>query len=493
MKMMMTTTIKTYDYIVIGAGSAGLSFSALMERKGFSVALIEAHSLPGGCSSYFERDGYIFDAGATTLSGLKSNRPIAKLIKDLDLKIELTAIDPGIVSIIKNKVIHRYKNPMKWNEELTRVFPKIQHEKFWKKISEIEHSGWNLTQDFKNIPLRSFSTLPSFFNSKFFSAIKSLPNLFKSVGAELNDLAINDPDYLAMIKEMLFITAQNNELNDTPLLMGAMGLAYPEDTFYATGGMKAFATALASKCSNIFYRNEVKQILPLNNGRDGFQVLTNKQMLQGKKLISTIPIWNHEILFDDKKVKSFFQKYPAPLHDECWSAFMIYLTVTVDYNRDSLYYQIHTDAIPHCGTHSFFVSLSHPKDEVRSINGRQVVTISTHTRSKEWLKLDRVDYENKKDETSEFILNYLKKAFNITDSDLQNVMTGTPKTFIKYTHRNSGLVGGIPHSLKRSPLDFLIAKSPLENFYMLGDTQFPGQGIAAVILGAQNLENYLTN
>lgn len=482
-----------YDYIVIGAGSAGLSFSALMEKNGFSVALIEAHSLPGGCSSYFERDGYVFDAGATTLSGLKNDRPIAKLIKDLDLKIELTAIDPGIISILKNKVIHRYKDPEKWNDELHKHFPKINHEKLWSKISMIEKEGWNLSKDFKSIPLRSFSTLPSFMTSKIFGALKTLPKLFKSVGSQLNELSINDPDYLAMIKEMLFITAQNSELNDTPLLMGAMGLAYPEDTFYATGGMKAFSQALAKKCSTIFYKNEVKQIIPLNNGNDGFQVLTNKQTLQGKKLISTIPIWNHKILFDDKKIKKFFEKYPAPSREECWSAFMIYLTVPVDFNREGLYYQIHTEAIPHCGTHSFFVSLSHPQDEVRSINGRQVVTISTHTRSKEWLKLDRIDYENRKDEVSSFILNYLKKAFEINDADLQNVMTGTPKTFIKYTHRDSGLVGGIPHSLRRNPLDFLVAKSPLANFYMLGDTQFPGQGIAAVILGAQNLENFLTN
>ena len=47
--------MKKYDYIVVGAGLAGLSASlelALNEKK---VLLIEQHNIPGGCSSSFCR------------------------------------------------------------------------------------------------------------------------------------------------------------------------------------------------------------------------------------------------------------------------------------------------------------------------------------------------------------------------------------------------------------------------------------------------------
>ena len=478
-----------YDYIVIGAGSAGLSFAALMEQRGHSVAVLEAHSIPGGCSSYFERDGFIFDAGATTLSGLKKGRPLYNLIQQLDLKLELTNIDPGIVSILPTQIVNRYKNFDQWMEELKTKFPEIDHRKLWTKFLKIENQGWSLSTTFKNIPLRSFKKITSFFNFKALRAIGVLPALLRSVDQELLSEKITNPEYLRMIDEMLFITAQNNR-QDTPLLMGSMGLGYPDDTFYATGGMKAFAHALALKCSNIFYRNKVQKIAPVANG---FEVVTNKSVFKCKKLVSTIPLWNHAELFEDQKIKDFYHHYPAIDPDECWSAFMIYLTVPKDKNRSSLYYQIHSDAIPHCETRSFFVSLSHPEDATRSINGRQVVTISTHTRSNAWLGLEGVEYKKKKDETALYILNILKEKFQLQDRDLQNVMTGSPKSFVKYTNRYNGLVGGIPHSLKRNPIDFLIAKSPMENFYMLGDTQFPGQGIAAVILGAQNLCEYLTN
>lgn len=480
-----------YDYIVIGAGSSGLAFCALMEKKGFKVALLEAHSLPGGCSSYFEREGFCFDAGATTLSGLKKNRPLAKLIQELELELELIEIDPGIISLLPTKSIFRYKDSNQWIKELEQKFPGINHRAFWSHLAEIDKTGWELSELFKNIPLRSFKTLGHFFTLNLFKGLKSLPALINSVDHEFRSFKISDPEYIAMLDELLFITAQNHR-EDTPLLMGAMGLSYPNDTYYARGGMKAFAESLAKKCSTIFYRQLVKKISPLDSGKKGFEVITDKAVFKGKKVVSTIPLWNHAALFDDKKIKDFYQKYPVPAPADCWSAFMIYLTVPLSESRPGLYYQIHTPPIPHCGTRSFFVSFSHPSDQTRSINGRQVVTISTHTKEQHWLGLEKSEYQKKKNESAQFILSILKEKFQWTDQDLQNVFTGSPKTFIKYTHRYGGLVGGIPHSLKRNPLDFLIARSPLENFYMLGDTQYPGQGIAAVIMGAQNLSEYLS-
>ena len=90
-----------YDLIVIGAGAAGLSFSALMEKRGYKIALLEAHSLPGGCASYFERNGNIFDVGATTLSGLKPGRSIDLLINELGLNLDIRKIDPGLICYFK--------------------------------------------------------------------------------------------------------------------------------------------------------------------------------------------------------------------------------------------------------------------------------------------------------------------------------------------------------------------------------------------------------
>ena len=75
-----------HDYIIIGAGLAGLAIAALLARDGYRVKLLEAHTVSGGCASYFKRKDFIFDVGATTLSGLQSSQPLGKLIKELDLQ-----------------------------------------------------------------------------------------------------------------------------------------------------------------------------------------------------------------------------------------------------------------------------------------------------------------------------------------------------------------------------------------------------------------------
>ena len=279
----------------------------------------------------------------------------------------------------------------------------------------------------------------------------------------MHKLNITEPNYLKMIDELLFITAQNNRL-DTPLLMGAMGLCYPEDTYYSIGGMKAFSEALSSKCSNIFYKHQVQKICFSENL---FEVQTNQGSFKCNKVVSTIPIWNHAELFENDEEKKFFNKSNIPSTKNCWSAFMIYLTIPIDKNREGIYFQIHCNQIPYCGTNSFFVSLSHLTDEIRSIKGRQVVTISTHTKYSEWFELDKEEYKKRKKKVELFILEIFKDKFKLTDLELQNVSTGSPKTFVKYTKRFHGLVGGIPHSLKRNLTSFAISKSPHKNFYMI--------------------------
>jgi C-3',4' desaturase CrtD len=490
---------EVYDYIVIGAGAAGLAFTALMEKRGFKVLLLEAHTLPGGCASYFERDGFTFDAGATTLSGLLNDRPMQLLFRELNLekKLVIKKIDPGIISIIGNKTIRRFSQKDKWLSELHSHFPTIAHEKFWHKIFSIDQKGWIASKAFDQVPLRHFRKIHTFINRHLLTAISLIPSLFLSVQSELNKILKllknekrTEQEYQQMIDELLFITAQNHA-KDTPLLMGAMGLSYPEDTAYAFGGMKSVMEALAEKCTNLVFRQRVKKISPpfTKKNQLHFEIETQNKIWKGHRIVSTLPFSNHIDLFEDS---TFFKNNLDPLlmPSESWSAFMLYFTIPKK-NREGLYYQIHCPKIPHCETHSYFVSLSHPEDVKRSHSNRQTVTISTHTKVAIWENLSKEDYLQRKKEVSQFIINHFNEHFNLSQNEISHLLTGTSKTFKRYTSRDHGLVGGIPHSLRRNLINVISSPSPYKDFYMIGDTQFPGQGIAAVVLGAMNLVNDL--
>ena len=51
------------DAVVIGAGVGGLAVAIRLSCMGFAVRVFEKNSYPGGKLSYFEQDGYRFDAG----------------------------------------------------------------------------------------------------------------------------------------------------------------------------------------------------------------------------------------------------------------------------------------------------------------------------------------------------------------------------------------------------------------------------------------------
>ena len=62
-----------------------------------------------------------------------------------------------------------------------------------------------------------------------------------------------------------------------------------------------------------------------------------------------------------------------------------------------------------------------------------------------------------------------------------------PRTFRFFTGRENGLVGGVPHTLKRNLFTMPKYRTPLPDVYLVGDTVYPGQGVPAVVLGALHL------
>ncbi len=55
------------DVAVIGGGVAGMSTAARLQADGYSTVVLEQHHSVGGCAGYYERAGFRFDVGATTL------------------------------------------------------------------------------------------------------------------------------------------------------------------------------------------------------------------------------------------------------------------------------------------------------------------------------------------------------------------------------------------------------------------------------------------
>jgi phytoene dehydrogenase-like protein len=65
-------------------------------------------------------------------------------------------------------------------------------------------------------------------------------------------------------------------------------------------------------------------------------------------------------------------------------------------------------------------------------------------------------------------------------SSVEVIETATPRTFYENTRRRLGMVGGVGQSLDVFGPNSLSHLTAIPNLYMVGDSVFPGQGIAAV-------------
>ena len=122
------------DYLIIGAGYSGLSAAALLANEKYSVLLLESHSKIGGCASFYKRKEFLFDVGATTLSGVLPYQPLGRLFNELKISPKLKKIDPGVIIKIGEREIVRYSDQRKWIEHAKEIFNSTNQEKFWEKI-----------------------------------------------------------------------------------------------------------------------------------------------------------------------------------------------------------------------------------------------------------------------------------------------------------------------------------------------------------------------
>ncbi len=69
--------------IIVGAGLAGLIAGIYARQSGFDVTIYESHSIPGGASTSWRRNGYYFEGGLHWLTGSSPKTQLYKLWREV--------------------------------------------------------------------------------------------------------------------------------------------------------------------------------------------------------------------------------------------------------------------------------------------------------------------------------------------------------------------------------------------------------------------------
>lgn len=488
-----------YDFIVIGSGFGGLSAASLLAKQGFRTLILEAASVPGGCASSYliKRDGkkFLFEAGATTIVGLDAHQPLKNLADALGIAFPLVELNPSMTVHIGGKRVIRYKDKLRWVEECYQKFfagtscAFQQVKDFWQLIFELSDFVWLVSERNRAFPPTSLRDLWELYQRNPLSDFPKLRYLFQPTLDIIKAFGLDaNPDFIRFCNEQLMITAQATA-EKVALLYAAPCLSYTNSSnYYAYGGMLALAETLVSKYrelgGEIRYRERVVALEQDRYGR--YQLRTEKGSLYvAKQVVSNATLWDMAEIAQGK-LKPFFEKRSKQFSFG-WGAVTMSIAIENALPDDlTLHHQVILDSkIPHCESDSFFISLSMPDDHERQPDGARLLAISTHTEPSIWLTPD--GYAEKKADVEAFILSQLER--HLPGFCAQNILfktLSTPKSWQEWVYRKRGRVGGIPNTLERSVFDLQGAATPFKGLYLVGDTVYPGQGIAGVCLSGQN-------
>lgn len=152
-----------FDDIVIGAGMAGLTVSAILASRGRRVLVVEAHDVPGGYAHTFTVGAYRFCAQVHYIFGCGEGEPVHELLCriGLDQEVRFARLDPeGFDHVVVAGSRYRIPNGLeKFRDRLTRTFPRDSRaiRAYFDIVAAI---GRELDALPKSIRLRDFVTAP---------------------------------------------------------------------------------------------------------------------------------------------------------------------------------------------------------------------------------------------------------------------------------------------------------------------------------------------
>ncbi|GAA4822062.1 NAD(P)/FAD-dependent oxidoreductase [Algivirga pacifica] len=471
------------EVTVVGSGMAGLTTACLLAHAGKKVTVLERNWLPGGCTSSYWRKGFVFESGATTLVGLSPHMSLQYLLNTIGVSVEAKPLAlPMQVWFEKGKSIDRYESLEAWIQEAEATFGSEGQRDFWEFCFQVSEFVWETSLQQTAFPPSTLGDLWYCINNASLRQVRFARYAFQTMEDLLRKYGLLENErFVQFVNEQLMITAQNT-LEEVNVLFGATALCYTNYTnYYMPGGLINLVNPLVEyiqeKGGEVLLRHEVQNIekTSANTYITHASYKGTSYQWESDLMVSALPINNTLPLFSESR-KVFQQKKMEA--NTLSSAFQMGIAFKPHRTQESIHHQIHFPELSsYTGSHSIFLSLSHPDDTTRSDeDGIQVASVSTHIHDLE----NRMDID--KSVIEQLILDKLEKFDFIKKENIVYRHASTARAWEKWTGRAYGFVGGYPQKAQIKPWQMLDARLDGAGAYICGDTTYPGQGIPGACL-----------
>lgn len=498
---------------VIGAGMAGLVASMQLARLGHSVQLIERAKYPGGTAGYYVREGVEYPTGATISFGMEPGGPLRALLEDVGVHLPSLAMEHSMDVVLMDRVVHVYSDRVRWMEELRRAFPEraVEVVEFWKRLERTARAVYLVSKSYASLPIRTatdLGRLPStvLHHPRLF--LSSVPEMRSTVEAMLQKYRLKDYDPFCRFLNAQLLDAAQVDISHAAWLPSAVALdIYRYGTHVVAGGFTAIAQALLQQARALGVQVWMSHTVvgaDYDSAAKKWRLLSNRRMqLEVDAVINAtgraIPT-SHADHAAANHFDSAVEALEARSVGPRWGAVRLDVLVSSQWLRSldlpvdaSIYpfaFQLANDE--EMGTlledpdGAVYVTL-HPRKECQraALERRepvspcqpedgQVVTVSVHTPALGWISLDKDTYQLKKAAVARALMHRLEKVLPGFVANARVRRMGTPLTYQRYL--NKAEVGGHPLTVKASLVTPRGARTERPQWYLAGDTVFPGPG-----------------
>ncbi len=272
-----------YDLLIIGSGISGLS-SGLMWQKNTThkkTLIIEKNSYPGGYSTAYERDGYVFET--TQLFP-----DIIDMVEYLGVEIKLKQYEGDFMRrlVVEGDEVAEYKipaGPDNFTAYLVETFP--EDEQKIRRLMDYSVDMFKQVRMLKaNSKLKDKLKIP-------FQAPKVVANLNRTYSEFLDKMGISNPKLREVMETFTSFSGVPSARASSIMATGAM-LSSMTRCFRPYGFFDEFPAKMASvfqeRGGEIRFDAKVEKIVVENGTAVGLMVEGDQGMIRADKIITTV-------------------------------------------------------------------------------------------------------------------------------------------------------------------------------------------------------------
>ncbi|NLV13608.1 FAD-dependent oxidoreductase [Haloarcula argentinensis] len=478
------------DVAVIGGGVAGMSTAARLQADGYSTVVFEQHHSVGGCAGYYERAGFRFDVGATTLVDFVPKGVGGQLLSAVGFDPPAMVIQDAYDVWLPDRTVTLYRDQADWDAERRRTLgDDKRHLAFYDFIDDLSVRLWRLTRTDIKMPIQSIGDIVRNASAVGFRDLPLIRYLRWTMADAMRAHDVYDDRPLRAVVSMLVEDTVHAALDDAPLLNAVLGMTIRRTGLgRATGGMYGFWQSFVDQYTDIGGRVETDRTVRSVTGTGGdFRIDSAAGPVHADQVVSTVPVPVTRRLAPTV-VGDRLDEYCSMLQTHEGSALMLFLGVPeaeVD-GRERTHHQILRAYDEPLGNgNNMFVSVSAPGDNVSAPAGHRAVMLSTHCAVEPWQDLDEATYEEEKAAARERLLAGGRTVYPELGTDRVVSEMATPVTYEQFTNRPRGAVGGYRQTPANANQRAVPQDVGIDGFYLAGDTTWPGLGTVACVKGSE--------